>query len=102
MIGETRPWQSWTIYLDLEDAGSYLIENGELFREEPGNTYTPIGKVKTVPPQRGYERIKETGVLAVPLPDDRKRRELDLAELTPQTTQSILTDNTTRSTSPAK
>ncbi len=94
MIGETRPWQSWTIYLDLEDAGSYLIENGELFREEPGNTYTPIGKVKTVPPQRGYERIKETGVLAVPLPDERKRRELDLAELMAQTIEDILSDKT--------
>jgi hypothetical protein len=39
--------QSWTIYVDLEDRGSYLIENGELFREEPGGTYTPIGRSGT-------------------------------------------------------
>ena len=44
--------QSWIYHLDLDD-GSYVIQNGEVFREEPGGTYTPIGKVKTVPPQRG-------------------------------------------------
>jgi hypothetical protein len=38
--------QSWTVYFDLEDAGSYVIQDGELFREEPGGTYTPVGRVR--------------------------------------------------------
>lgn len=38
--------QSWTVYFDLEDSGSYVIQDGELFREEPGGTYTPIGRVR--------------------------------------------------------
>ena len=38
--------QSWTVYFDLEDSGSYVIQDGELFREEPGGTYTPVGKVR--------------------------------------------------------
>jgi len=83
--------QSWIYHLDLDD-GSYVIQNGEVFREEPGGTYTPIGKVQTVPPQRGHERIMETGVLAVPMPEERKRRELDLAELMAETIEDILTD----------
>jgi len=86
--------QSWTIYLDLEDAGSYVIQNGEVFREEPGGTYTPIRKVQTVPPQRGPQGIKETGVLAVPMPEERKRRELDLAELMAETIEDILGNKT--------
>jgi len=65
-----------------------------VFREEPGNTYTPIGKVKTVPPQGGAARIKDTGVLAVPMPEERKRRELDLAELMAETIEDILSDKT--------
>jgi hypothetical protein len=32
--------QSWTVYFDLEDSGSYVIQDGELFREEPDGTYT--------------------------------------------------------------
>jgi len=35
--------QSWTVYFDLEDSGSYVLQHGELFREEPGGTYTPGG-----------------------------------------------------------
>ena len=35
--------QSWTVYFDLEDSGSYIFEDGQLFREEPGGTYTPVG-----------------------------------------------------------
>ncbi len=66
---------------------TYVIQNGEVFREEPGGTYTPIGKVKTVPLQRGR-------VLAVPLPEERKRRELDLAELMAGTIEDILTEKT--------
>jgi uncharacterized protein HemX len=34
--------QSWTAYFDLEDSGSYVVQDGELFREEPGGTYTPV------------------------------------------------------------
>ena len=34
--------QSWTVYLDLEDSGSYVLQGGELFREEPDGTYTPV------------------------------------------------------------
>ncbi|GEM_PF-3135713 len=47
------PEQSWTIYVDLEDRGSYVIEDGELFREEPGGTYTPIGKVAAQKTEQG-------------------------------------------------
>jgi hypothetical protein len=84
--------QRWTIYIDLEEAGSAVIQDGELFVEQPGGTYTPIGKVKIVPPQRGPAQIKETGVLAVPMREERKRRELDLAELMAQTIEDILSD----------
>ena len=38
--------QSWTVYVDLEDAGSYVVQDGVLFREEPGGTYTPIDRVR--------------------------------------------------------
>jgi hypothetical protein len=38
--------QSWTAYFDLEDSGNYVIQDGELFREEPGGTYTPVGRVR--------------------------------------------------------
>ncbi len=38
--------QSWTVYFDLEDSGSYILQDGELFREEPGGTYTPVGRVR--------------------------------------------------------
>ena len=38
--------QSWTVYFDLEDSGSYVLQDGELFREEPGGTYTPVGRVR--------------------------------------------------------
>jgi hypothetical protein len=38
--------QSWTVYFDLEDSGSYVFQDGELFREEPGGTYTPVGSVR--------------------------------------------------------
>jgi hypothetical protein len=86
--------QRWTIYLDLDDRGSYVIQNGEVFREQPGNTYVPVGKVKTVPSQRGPAQIRETGVLAVPMREERKRRELDLAELMVQTIEDILSDKT--------
>jgi hypothetical protein len=65
--------KQWTFYIDLEDAGSYVSQNGEVFREEPGGTYVPVGKVKSVPPQRGPAQIKETRVLAVPMPEERKR-----------------------------
>jgi hypothetical protein len=37
--------QSWTVYFDLEDSGSYVLQDGELFREGPGGTYTPVGRV---------------------------------------------------------
>jgi hypothetical protein len=36
--------QSWTVYFDLEDSGSYVLQDGELFREETAGTYTPVGK----------------------------------------------------------
>jgi hypothetical protein len=39
--------QSWIVYFDLEDSGSYVLQDGELFREEPGGTYTPVGRVRT-------------------------------------------------------
>ena len=92
MTGETRSWQRWTILIDLEDAGSYVIQDGTLFREEPGNTYVPVSRVETVGVQREPGRIKETGVLAVPMPDERKRRELDLAELMAETIEDILSN----------
>jgi hypothetical protein len=38
--------QSWTVYFDLEDSGSYVIQDGQLFRGEPGGTYTPVGNVR--------------------------------------------------------
>jgi hypothetical protein len=38
--------QSWTVYFDLEDSGSYVIQDGELFREEPCGTYTQVGRVR--------------------------------------------------------
>ena len=38
--------QSWTAYFDLEDSGSYVIQDGVLFREEPGGTYTPVDRVR--------------------------------------------------------
>ena len=38
--------QSWVMYFDLEDSGSYVVQDGELFREEPGGTYTPVGRVQ--------------------------------------------------------
>jgi len=38
--------QSWTAYFDLEDSGSYVFQDGELFRQEPGGTYTPVGRVQ--------------------------------------------------------
>jgi hypothetical protein len=44
--------QSWTVYVDLDDRGSYVIENGELFREEPGGTYMPVGRVAAGAPRR--------------------------------------------------
>jgi len=37
--------QSWTVYFDLEDSGSYVLQDGQLFREEPGGTYTPVARV---------------------------------------------------------
>ena len=86
--------QQWTIYIDLEDARSAVIQDGELFVEQPGGTYIPVGKVQTVSAQRGPQRIKETGVLAVPMPEERKRRELDLAELMAQTIEDILGQKT--------
>ena len=44
--GEETAEQSWTVYFDLEDSGSYVIQDGELFREEPGGTYNPVGRVR--------------------------------------------------------
>ena len=38
--------QSWTIYFDLENSGCYVFQDGELFREETGGTYTPVGRVR--------------------------------------------------------
>jgi hypothetical protein len=51
-VGDS-PEQSWTVYVDLDDRGSYVIENGELFREEPGGTYTPIGTVAARKTEQG-------------------------------------------------
>jgi hypothetical protein len=38
--------ESWTVYFDLEDSGSYVLQHGELFREEPGGTYTPVANIR--------------------------------------------------------
>ena len=38
--------QSWTAYFRLEDSGSYVLQDGVLFREETGGTYTPVGRVR--------------------------------------------------------
>ena len=38
--------QSWTVYFDLEDTGSYVIQDGVLFREETGGTFVPVGRVR--------------------------------------------------------
>jgi hypothetical protein len=38
--------QSWIGYFDLEDSGSYVFQDGQLFREEVGGTYTPVGRVR--------------------------------------------------------
>ena len=38
--------QSWTIYFDLEDSGSYVVQDGELYREEPDGTYTAVGRMR--------------------------------------------------------
>ena len=67
-----------------------MIQDDTLFREEPGNTYTPVSRIEAVEVQRGPQGVKETVVLAVPLPDERKRRELDLAELMAETIEDIL------------
>ena len=40
---EATAEQSWTVYFDLEGSGSYIFQDGQLFREEPGGTYTPVG-----------------------------------------------------------
>ena len=37
--------QSWTVFVD-DDSGSYLIQDGELFREEPDGTYIPVSRVR--------------------------------------------------------
>ena len=42
-VAEDTAVQSWTVYFDLEDSGSYIFQDGQLFREEPGGTYTPVG-----------------------------------------------------------
>ena len=34
--------QSWTVYFDLEDSGSYVFQEGELFSEEPDGRYLPV------------------------------------------------------------
>ena len=46
ILEEETAEQSWTVYFDLEDAGSFVIQDGELFREEPGGTYTPVGSIR--------------------------------------------------------
>ena len=38
--------QSWTVYFDLEDSGSYVFQDGELFREGPDGTYIPVANVR--------------------------------------------------------
>src|ERR1019366_9557787 len=37
--------QSWTAYIDLEDSGSYVVQDGQLFREETSGTFVPVGRV---------------------------------------------------------
>jgi hypothetical protein len=44
--GEETAEQSWTVYFDLEDSGSYVLQDGELFREEQGGTYTPVASIR--------------------------------------------------------
>jgi len=45
-ILEDTAEQSWTVYFDLEDSGSYVFQDGQLFREEPGGTYIPVSRVR--------------------------------------------------------
>jgi hypothetical protein len=45
-ILEDAEEQSWTVYFDLEDSGSYVFQDGQLFREEPGGTYTPVSRIR--------------------------------------------------------
>jgi hypothetical protein len=45
-ILEDAAEQSWTVYFDLEDSGSYVFQDGQLFREEPGGTYTPVSRIR--------------------------------------------------------
>jgi len=33
-------------FVDLEDSGSYVFQDGQLFREEPDGTYTPVDRVR--------------------------------------------------------
>jgi hypothetical protein len=42
---EDAAQESWTVYFDL-DSGTYVVQDGELFREEPSGTYTPVGRVR--------------------------------------------------------
>ena len=49
--------ESRTIYLELEDSGNYVIQDGELFREEPGGTYTPVGRVRKCRLKTGVSSI---------------------------------------------
>jgi hypothetical protein len=44
--GEDMAEQSWTVYFDLEDSGSYVLQHGELFREGPDGTYIPVANVR--------------------------------------------------------
>jgi hypothetical protein len=38
--------QSCVLCLDLADWGFCVIQDGELFRREPGGTYTPVGRFR--------------------------------------------------------
>jgi hypothetical protein len=38
--------QSWTVYFDLEDSGSYVIQDSELFREGPDGRYIPVAGIR--------------------------------------------------------
>jgi hypothetical protein len=51
--------QSWTAYFDLEESGSYVVHDGELFREELGGTYTPVGN----PPESNRRGAGDTDAL---------------------------------------